>query len=111
MQAEARVLYRLLNIGAIKAPLTAHVSSISVRGNQFLIFFMADPPSIDGTDQQTVNSYATLDNVPILLFKKEGLQYGLHTIKITVANATPPNICELDRFVYVCQSAAVWAEV
>jgi hypothetical protein len=62
---------------------------------------IADPSATDGADQQTVNSNAAKDDIPIALFKKADLKYGVHSIKVTVVNASPPNVCELDRFMYV----------
>lgn len=69
--------------------------------NKISLFSYADAWAPDGSDQQTINSNAVNDDVPISLFKKEGLKKDFHTIKITVVNASPPNVCELDRFVYV----------
>jgi len=71
-----------------------------VETNFHFLFCVADTLSTDGVDQQTINSYATTNGASKSLFKKLDLPNGVHTIKITVANAAAPNVCELDRFMY-----------
>jgi hypothetical protein len=50
----------------------------------------------------TVNSHALADDDPILLYSSNNLELGDHTMVITVQGASYPNVCEVDKFVYVC---------
>jgi len=89
---------RLSNIGVIKAQTMALALSILVS-LAHLPELSADT-HLDGIDQQIVNSHATNQDVPILLWRKDNLGSGQnHTIRITVVDASCPNTCEIDRLV------------
>ncbi|KAH7090140.1 hypothetical protein BKA62DRAFT_101334 [Auriculariales sp. MPI-PUGE-AT-0066] len=66
---------------------------------------------LDGEPQGEFNGFAATDGPPRQLFKKSSLDASNnHTITITVASDTAPNICDLDRFVYTPGPAATTSD-
>jgi hypothetical protein len=58
--------------------------------------------TIDGGNDETVSSNAAQTGPPILLYQRSNLDPATeHTIVITVVDPEFPNVCELDRFVYI----------
>ncbi|KAH7090136.1 hypothetical protein BKA62DRAFT_101230 [Auriculariales sp. MPI-PUGE-AT-0066] len=57
---------------------------------------------LDGERQGEVSGYAAADGPSRQLFRKSSLDpLRNHTITITVSSDKPPNVCDLDRFVYI----------
>jgi hypothetical protein len=49
----------------------------------------------------TIPTYASTYQTPSVVWRFSKLAYGMHTIEISVEDATSPNGCELDRFMCV----------
>ena len=100
---------RALNTGATKAPTTAHASSPSVRSQWYAVMIVLLLMILaDGQEQTTVNSHAANDDVPIKLWQDTSLTNGTHTIEVKVVDGSYPNVCEVDRFVYVLAALALF---
>ncbi|CAG7847189.1 SubName: Full=Uncharacterized protein {ECO:0000313/EMBL:CCA66764.1} [Serendipita indica DSM 11827] len=85
------------------ATLTFYGNAVEYWGNQGPYHGPCDV-SVDGYYCATVNSHASVDDDPILLWSSSGpngrsLDLGMHTLEVKVKDASYPNVCEIDRFV------------
>lgn len=67
--------------------------------------------TVDDVFAGVIDSYDVQTAAPILLFQKTDLDLRInHTIVITVVNASYPNVCEVDRFVFSPASTSISAK-
>lgn len=55
---------------------------------------------LDESYVDTITTYSATRTNPRLLFSRDNLALGDHTLTITVKASSDPNVCEVDRFVY-----------